>query len=113
MNTVEIIKELCKKNKIPVSKLEKECGFANGYISQLKKDSIPLNRAIMIANYLDVPLNVLADIPECDFTYAAKIDELTQPEYLLLITYRDLNEVGKDLIAKIASAFAGSSVYKK
>ena len=35
MNSVDRVKELCKEYKIPVSRLEKELGFSNGYISQL------------------------------------------------------------------------------
>ena len=34
MNTVERIKSTLKERKIAVSKLERECGFANGNISQ-------------------------------------------------------------------------------
>lgn len=37
MNTVDRIKEICKERRIPLSRLEKACGFANGYIGQLKK----------------------------------------------------------------------------
>lgn len=41
MNTVERVKAICKERKIPVYKLEKDLGFSNGYISQLKKGSLP------------------------------------------------------------------------
>ena len=37
MTSVERVKNICKERKIPISKLEKELGFSNGYISQLKK----------------------------------------------------------------------------
>lgn len=37
MNSVEKVKAELKKQKIPVSKMERELGFANGYIGQLKK----------------------------------------------------------------------------
>ena len=37
MNSVERVKEICKKNKIPISRLEKDLGYSNGYISQLRK----------------------------------------------------------------------------
>lgn len=45
MNSVDRVKELCKEYKIPVSRLEKELGFSNGYISQLRKvlSQLPLN----------------------------------------------------------------------
>lgn len=37
MNDVERVKSICKERKIAISKLESDCGFANGYIGQLRK----------------------------------------------------------------------------
>lgn len=59
MNSVERVKALCKERKIPVSKLERDLGFANGYIGQLKKGSFPDERLIRIADYLNVSLEYL------------------------------------------------------
>lgn len=59
MNSVELIKKICKERKIPLSKLEKDLGYGNGYIGQLKKGTIPSNRAIEISNYLSVDLQYL------------------------------------------------------
>lgn len=44
MNSVENVKAICKERKIPISKLEKDLGFANGYISQLRKGVFPYDR---------------------------------------------------------------------
>lgn len=63
MNTVERIKAICKERKIPISRLEKECGFANGYIGQLKKGSIPDDRLQKVASYLDVRPEALMGEP--------------------------------------------------
>lgn len=54
MTTVDRVKAICKENKIPISKLERECGFANGYIGQLRKGTIPNDRLAIIAGYLGV-----------------------------------------------------------
>ena len=59
MNSVDKVKKICKERKIPISKLERELGFSNGYISQLKKGVFPSDRLILIANYLQVLLNFL------------------------------------------------------
>ena len=59
MNTVERIKEICKNKKIPISRLEKDCGFANGYISQLKKGSLPDDRLRIVSEYLNVTVYFL------------------------------------------------------
>ena len=37
MNSVEKVKAICKERKIAISKLEKDLGFSNGYIGQLRK----------------------------------------------------------------------------
>ena len=54
MNSVERVKEICKNRKIPISKLEKELGFSNGYISQLRKGVFPADRLEKISNFLGV-----------------------------------------------------------
>lgn len=48
------IKDLCHKKNISVTKLEQDLGFSNGYIGKLK-DKIPTDRALMIAEYLNLP----------------------------------------------------------
>ena len=59
MNSVDREKKICKERKIPISKLERELGFSNGYISQLKKGVFPSDRLILIANYLQVSTEFL------------------------------------------------------
>jgi len=54
MTVVERVKAILKERRIPVSKLEKDLGFANGYIGQLKKGTFPADRLDAIARYLDV-----------------------------------------------------------
>lgn len=60
MNSVEKVKVLCKERKIPISRLEKELGYANGYIGQLRKGTFPNDRLVEIANYLNVPTAYLS-----------------------------------------------------
>nr|DAG30803.1 MAG TPA: repressor protein [Caudoviricetes sp.] len=59
MNSVERVKEICKERKIPISKLEANLGFSNGYVGQLKKGVFPADRLAKIASYLDVTTNYL------------------------------------------------------
>lgn len=54
MNSVERVKSLCKEKRIPISRLEKDLGFSNGYIGQLRKGVFPSDRLIKIAEYLSV-----------------------------------------------------------
>ena len=59
MNSVELVKSICKQRKIPISKLEKDLGFSNGYISQLRKGTFPADRLSRIADYLGVSIDYL------------------------------------------------------
>lgn len=59
MNSVDLIKKICKERKIPISRLERDLGYGNGYISQLRKGTVPSDRAVEIANYLNIDLQHL------------------------------------------------------
>ncbi len=59
MNAVERVKSICKERKIPISKLESDLGFSNGYISSLKKGVFPDDRIRKIANYFNVSVDYL------------------------------------------------------
>lgn len=54
VSSVERVKQICKERKIPLSKLEKDLGYSNGYIGQLRKGVFPANRLSEIAQYLGV-----------------------------------------------------------
>lgn len=62
MNSVERVKNICKEKKIPISKLEKDLGFSNGYIAQLRKGTFPADRLALIANYFGVTTSYLLGI---------------------------------------------------
>lgn len=59
MNSVERVKAICKERKIPISKLEKDLGYSNGYIGQLRKGVFPADRLAEIANYLDLSVDYI------------------------------------------------------
>ena len=55
MTAAEKILALCKERKIAVSKLERELGFANGYIKGAKDGKISAERVMKIGDYFGVP----------------------------------------------------------
>lgn len=75
MNSVERVKSLCKERKIPISKLEKDLGFSNGYIGQLRKGVFPADRLASIANYLNVSTEYLLNGTESEESALTKKDE--------------------------------------
>lgn len=84
MTSVERVKAMCKDRKIAISKLEKELGFSNGYIGQLRKGVFPDDRLRMIADYFGVSVEYLMTGNE----NGEKSSELTA---------RDERDIAKDL----------------
>ena len=84
MTSVEIVKNICKERKIPISKLEKDLGFSNGFISQLKKGVFPADRLKKIADYLDTSI---------EYLMTGKNSSLDKAE----LTAKDEREIGRDL----------------
>lgn len=74
MNSVERVKAICADRKIAISKLERDLGFSNGYIGQLRKGVFPADRLDKIANYLSVSTDYLlyGDIQKETPTLTAK-----------------------------------------
>lgn len=59
MTSSDRVRELCKERGIPLAKIERECGFANGYLGRLKK-ALPEDRLRKIADYLGLSPEYLA-----------------------------------------------------
>lgn len=59
MDSVELVKKICKERKIPISRLEKDCGFSNGYIRKLQEGKFPSDRLMIIADYLKLSASYL------------------------------------------------------
>lgn len=52
----EKIKLICKSKKVTISQLERDLGFAKGYISKLNNSSPSFERVQKIADYLNVSI---------------------------------------------------------
>ena len=55
-SSIEFVREICRQRKIPVSTLERDCGFSNGYLNPRKLQQLPYSRAVTIAEYLSLPV---------------------------------------------------------
>ena len=91
MNSVDLVKAICKERKIPISRLEGDLGFSNGYISQLRKGTFPSDRLTKIADYLGLSVSYLLGTEqkekptpisgsELDDSIVAKLLQLTPAE---------------------------------
>ena len=108
MNAIERIKDICKERHIAISKLERECGFSNGYIAGKKTGKIPADRLLIISDYLGVSYSYLLygttgrDIRGNDIRTETIID-----------CFNKLNETGKSLLFDVAVGLAHNPGYTK
>lgn len=58
MTSSDRVRAICKERKIAISRLEKDCGFGNAYIRELKGE-LPADRCLKVANYLGVSIEYL------------------------------------------------------
>lgn len=65
-NSAEYIRSVCEIKGVTISRLEKDCGFSNGYLNPKKLKKLPYDRAVIIANYLNVPVYDLLNGPETE-----------------------------------------------
>lgn len=73
MTTVDKIREKCSEMGVSIARLEKMCGFSNGYLKQLKRGELPMDRLVKVAEFLDVPLEYFYSV---NINESKQIDEL-------------------------------------
>lgn len=74
MTLRERIKDLCKSNGISLNKLEKDCGFATGYLSKLDKSTPNSSKLQIVADHLHVSLDYLLTGKEKEIPLSAQSD---------------------------------------
>lgn len=113
-NGVEYVREVCQQRKIPVSVLEKECGFSNGYLKPRKLQKIPYERALKIANYLNLSVDFLLtgeqketapvltkkDERDIEKRLEAVLEDLENSQGGLVFSGEPLDEVTRELLAE-------------
>ena len=82
MSTYDVIADLCKKNKIAVTALEKELGFGRGSIGKLRNGNTTIERLQKIANFFGVTVDYLTSDSE------SSSQELTS---------KDMKDITKDV----------------
>lgn len=107
MNGVDRVKAICRERKIALSKLERDLGYGNGYIGQLRKGVFPSDRLIEIAEYLQIsPTYILTGAEKSAPADGGKHAfgenmNLTQTELDLLHKFRQLDERGRSAVLHI------------
>ena len=67
-NSVQYVRDICKQRGIPMSQLEKDCGFSNGYLNPKKMTKLPYDRAQTIAEYLGISAELVLTGEETEKT---------------------------------------------
>ena len=74
MESIDVIRNLCKQKGISISALEKELGFGNGSLGKAKK--IPAERIRAIARYFNVSMEYLMTGEDQPYYADKETDEL-------------------------------------
>jgi transcriptional regulator with XRE-family HTH domain len=57
MGALSKTKELCRLRNVTIKKLERDLGFANGYLGSKMNDDLPFERVLAIAEYFNVKID--------------------------------------------------------
>lgn len=88
-NSIQYVRNLCKQKDIAIARLEKDCGFSNGYLNSKKQSKLPYDRAVKIAEYLDVPVEEILSGPSAKKESPSEF-ELTEGEKAFIELLRKL-----------------------
>lgn len=92
METRDIIRDLCRKNKISITTLEENLGFSNGSLQ--KKGYLRSDRLLTVANYFNVTMEYLinADLAKNDQPTIINDEKevLSEDEQNIITKYRKL-----------------------
>lgn len=102
MTSVERVKSICKSRRIPISRLESDLGFGNGYIGQLKKGTFPDDRLLRISEYLGVPFSELVGAEKTDAAEATSEIGMDSFTYALQNEAKGLTDADKELLLSMA-----------
>ena len=107
MDSVQLVIDLCKEKGIAIAKLERDCGFSNGYIRKLKEGKFPSDRLQIIADYLGVSNDYLMTGEKKDYYFneeaAQMAQEIFEDKYLRSLFDTARNNSPEDL--KLAEEF--------
>lgn len=112
MDTVEFVKKLLKDRRIPLSRIEKDLGFSNGYIGRLRKGFFPPDRLSKIAEYLNVSEEFLLSCG-VDVSTSARSVEISDDEHELLSAFRQLDTYDRGQALGIIKGLLLTDKYKK
>ena len=102
LSGVSYVRELCEKNRIPISHAEMACGFSNGYLNPKKLSKIPYQKALDLLNFFSSQ-NIPADI-----------NAIMGISSAVCLTPKDERDISKDvenILRKLSAGESGPASY--
>lgn len=102
-NSVLFVRRVCKEQGIPICQLERDCGFSNGYLNPKKMSKLPYDRAVMIADYLDIPVELVLTGQETQPRPPRRPDILDRVDIAFYGEYRELSQDDQEIVRDMVS----------
>ena len=113
-NSIAFVRSLCQERKIPISKLEKDLGYANGYFNAKKQLRLPYDRAVEIAEYLSVSPELILTGEEKENAPAHSRSNLDDAKAAFFEGYaEELSDEEKDALWEDAKMYAKFKAQQK
>lgn len=115
-NSVQYVRDICKQRKIAIAQLEKDCGFANGYLNPKKISKISYDRAKIIAEYLNIPIENILDGPGTERVPADSSERIISDDDIQFALFGGRDEITEkmyDEVKKFAAYLKQREGYNK
>lgn len=106
LDRVQRVERICSLYGVKIAKLERECGFSNGYIRSLKNGNLPIDRIYKIAEYFDIS-------PELIIHASADPSFISKKERSILTCVRELNDAGVEKVIEYIDMLMRLPEYQK
>lgn len=100
-NSVQYVRDICQQRKIPISQLEKDCGFSNGYLNPKKMTRIPYDRSVIIAEYLGISVNSIMNGPEPEKAPAVSGKRSATKEEVMFALFRGRENITEEMYEEV------------
>lgn len=98
-DSVQFVREICEERNIPISTLERECGFSNGYLNPKKLKKLPYDRAAAIGEYLGISAErILTGTEQKNAPAPSRRDILDEIDIAFYGDFRELTEEQKEAV---------------
>lgn len=105
-NSVQYVRDVCESQNISISRLEKDCGFSNGYLNPKKMKKISYDRAVIIAKYLNISADSILNGPGKENSPSELM--LTEGERSLIELFRLIPEEKQRAFLEMGRLYADS-----